>query len=284
MNPEQPDQNTTVPTSDRQQLQPAADQSPSDDAQHPGRQATVIPFPTPAGGQLPPALDVPEGQLVSEQDYARRPMPMVLPPWLRSRETALGTLRWAAEYAGRHVAFHAWRAPAYGLALSWWTLRGVTRSITAGVGWVSVRGEYRPLILAAREARRWDLVRDLITERRALARVRMKTTAWLTVSGGSTGAAGLVLAGPVFGWCALAGAGVGALWLGRPRTTPVLPVGPVLPVALELSADMLTDALRAAGLVKTDAIPQLVTPPLRDGNGGPSPWTCPGEAGKRLLM
>jgi len=29
--------------------------------------------------------------------------------------------------------------------------------------------EYRPLITAAQEAKRWDLVRDLITERRALA-------------------------------------------------------------------------------------------------------------------
>jgi S-DNA-T family DNA segregation ATPase FtsK/SpoIIIE len=47
----------------------------------------------------------------------------------------------------------------------------------------------------------------------------------------------------------------------------VFPPGPILPVQLELSADMLTDALRAAGLVKADATPQLVTPPLRDGNG-----------------
>ncbi len=281
MNPEQPDQNTTVPPGDdRQQPQPAADQSPSDTAQHPGREATVIPFPTPVGGQLPPAPEVLDGELVSEQDYARRPMPVVLPPWLRSRETALGTLRWAAEYAGRHVAFHAWRAPAYGLALSWWILRGAARAITAGFGWVSVRGEYRPLITAAREAKRWDLVRDLITERRALARVRMKTTAWLTVSGGSAGATGFVLAGPVFGWCALAGAGVGALWIGRPRTTPVLPTGPALPVALELSADMLTDALRAAGLVKTDATPQLVTPPLRDGNGWAVTLDLPRGGGK----
>jgi hypothetical protein len=30
---------------------------------------------------------------------------------------------------------------------------------------MSAQGEYRPLIVAAREAKRWDLVRDLITER-----------------------------------------------------------------------------------------------------------------------
>ena len=217
-----------------------------------------------------------EGELA----YTQRPMPVVLPLWLRSRETALSTLRWAGEYAGRHVAFHTWRAPAYGLALSWWTLRGAARAIAAGVGWVSVRSEYRPLITAAREAKRWDLLRDLISERRELARVRIKTTAWLTVSGGSAGAAGFVLVGPAFGWWVTMGAGVGALWLGRPRTASVLPAGPVLPVALELSADMLTDALRAAGLVKNDAIPQLVTPPLRDGHGWAVTLDLPRGGGK----
>ncbi len=59
--------------------------------------------------------------------------------------------------------------PAHGEeALSWWTLRGAARTVAAAVGWVSVRGEYRPLITAAREAKRWDLVRELITERRGL--------------------------------------------------------------------------------------------------------------------
>ncbi|MGH3701376.1 MAG: hypothetical protein ACRDRU_18980 [Pseudonocardiaceae bacterium] len=52
----------------------------------------MIPFPTPTGGGVEPA-PVLEGELVSEQDYARRPMPVVLPLWLRSRDTALGTLR-----------------------------------------------------------------------------------------------------------------------------------------------------------------------------------------------
>jgi hypothetical protein len=44
-------------------------------------------------------------------------MPVVLPAWLRSWQSAVGSLRWAVRYAGRHVGFHAWRAPAYGLAL-----------------------------------------------------------------------------------------------------------------------------------------------------------------------
>jgi DNA segregation ATPase FtsK/SpoIIIE, S-DNA-T family len=215
MTPDQPDQNTTTQPGDTHQQPPGADQPQHVAARQLGREGRVIPFPTPAGEQAPRAPQVLEGELLSESEYVRRPMPVVLPPWLRSRETAQATARWAVEYAGRHVAFHAWRAPAYGLALSWWTLRGAARAIAAGVGWVSVRSEYRPMITAARETKRWDLVRDLITERRALARVRIKTTAWLTVSGGSAGAAGFLTVGPVFGWWVVTGAGVGALWLGR---------------------------------------------------------------------
>jgi S-DNA-T family DNA segregation ATPase FtsK/SpoIIIE len=235
--------------------------------------STTGPEPDPAG----PVLD---GDVRGEPPFIRRPMPVVLPPWLRSRDTARATLRWAVRYAGCHVAFHAWRTPAYGLTLVWWTLRGAARAIAAGFGWVSVRSEYRPLITAAREAKRWDLVRELITERRALARVRMTTMAWLTLSGGSASAAGFLTLGPVFGWYVGAGAGLGTLWLGRPLTPPVLPPGPVLPVQLELSAEMLTDALRAAGLVKADAVPQLITPPLRDGNGWAVTLDLPRGGGK----
>jgi S-DNA-T family DNA segregation ATPase FtsK/SpoIIIE len=59
-----------------------------------------------------------------------------------------------------------------------------------------------------------------------------------------------------------------------------MPPGLVLPVQLELSADMLTEALRAAGLVKTDATPQLVTPPLRDGHGWAVTLDLPRGGGK----
>ncbi|MGH3670744.1 MAG: hypothetical protein ACRDSH_08905, partial [Pseudonocardiaceae bacterium] len=221
-----------------------------------------------------------DAERVSSPEFLRRPMPVVLPAWLRSWETSVGTLRWAVRYAARYIGFHAWRAPAYGLALCWWTLRGAARATAAGFRWVSVRGEYQPLIAAAREAKRWDLVRDLITERRALARIRITTTAWLALSAGSAGFAGYLFIGPQFGWWVTVGAGLGALWIGRPRPGPVMPSGPVLPVQLELSADMLTDALRSAWLVKTDATPQLVTPPLRDGHGWAVTLDLPRGGGK----
>jgi DNA segregation ATPase FtsK/SpoIIIE, S-DNA-T family len=232
------------------------------------------------GTEVEPAPQVLDGELLDGLDYARRPLPAVLPPWLRSRRTAAATLRWAVRYAARHLGFHLVRAPGYALGLAWWMLRGTGRAITTGVGWVSARGEYRPMITAAREANRWDLVLDLITERRALTRLRISTTAWLALSAAATTTAGVLALGKTFGWCVAVAAAVAAVWLGRPRTTPVLPAGPVLPVQLELSAEMLTAALRAAGLVKADATPQLVTPPLRDGHGWAVTLDLPRGGGK----
>lgn len=238
------------------------------------------PWPTDTGADLEPVPDVLDGELLDELDYTRRPLPVVLPPWLRSRRTALATLRWAAHYAGRYLGFHAVRTPGYVLGLAWWMLRGAGRAIAAAFGWVSARAEYRPLITAAREAKRWELVRELITERRALARVRATTTAWLALSTAAAGAAGFLTLGKPFGWYVALVAGLAALWLGRPHTAPLLPPGPVLPVQLDLSADMLTAALRAAGLLKADAIPQLVTPPLRDGHGWAVTLDLPRGGGK----
>ncbi|MGH3823888.1 MAG: hypothetical protein ACRDRA_13820, partial [Pseudonocardiaceae bacterium] len=259
----------------------------TDHPQPPPPRDGLVALPGPAGPPGPathsgqhPAADVLNGELLSEPGYAQRQMPVVLPAWLHSRDTALATLRWALRYAGRHVAFHALRAPGYGLAVLWWTLRGAGRAIATGWRWVSVRGEYRPLITAAREAKKWDLVRELISERRALARVRIITTAWLTLSAGAAGAAGYLTLGTALAWWVAVGAALGALWLGRPRTASVLPPGPVLPVQLQLSVDMLTDALRAAGLVKADATPQLVTPALRDGNGWAVTLDLPRGGGK----
>lgn len=165
---------------------------------------------------LEPAPDVLDGEVLDGPNYTRRPLPAVLPTWLGSRRTAAATMRWAVRYAARHVGFHLVRAPGYALALAWWMLRGTTRALAAGFGWISARSEYRPVITAAREANRWDLVLDLITERRALARVRISTTAWLTLSAAATSTAGVLALGTPFAWCAALVAALAAAWLGRP--------------------------------------------------------------------
>ena len=233
-----------------------------------------------AGVGLEPAPPVLDGELLDEPDCTRRPLPVVLPPWLASRRTAVATLRWAVRYAVRHLGFHLVRAPCYVLGLVWWMLRGAGRALAAGFGWVSARAEYRPMITAAREANKWDIVLELIAERRALARVRLTITAWLAFSAAATTTAGVLALGKTFTWWLALLATMGAAWLGRPRSAPVLPPGPVLPVQLELSVDMLTAALRAAGLVKADATPQMVTPPLRDGNGWAVTLDLPRGGGK----
>lgn len=97
MSTDQPDQNTTT--------QPGADQPHPDAAPDSGQEGTVIPSPAPAGGPARPASEAVEREPAGEPEYTRPPMPVVLPRWLRSRATALSALRWAGEYAGRHVAF-----------------------------------------------------------------------------------------------------------------------------------------------------------------------------------
>jgi len=235
---------------------------------------------TDAAADVAPAPEVLDGDLLEGPDYARRPLPAVLPPWLRSRRTAAATLQWAIHYAARHLGFHLIRAPGYALGLVWWMVRGTRRALAAGFGWVSARSEYRPVITAARETNRWDLVLELIAERRALARVRISTTAWLVLSAAATTTAAVLTLGKTFEWCTALAAALAAAWLGRPRTTAMLPPGPVLPVQLELSADILTAALRAAGLVKADAVAQLITPPLRDGHGWAVTLDLPRGGGK----
>ncbi|MGH3822092.1 MAG: hypothetical protein ACRDRA_04520 [Pseudonocardiaceae bacterium] len=267
-----PGQERPMTTSHRSPSPPSRDHGPT-----PSPDAPTSPRPAAGADAVPEAAD---GELLGEQDYTRRALPVVLPPWLGSRQSALATLRWALRYAARHLTFHAVRAPGYGLGLAWWMLRGTARAFATGFGWVSARDEYRPLITAAQQAKRWELVRELISERRALARVRITTTAWLTLSATAAGTAGFLALGTGFGWWVAVVAALGAMWVGRPRTAPVLPVGPVLPVQLELSADMLTAALRAAGLVKADATPQLVTPPLRDGHGWAVTLDLPRGGGK----
>ena len=126
--------------------------------------------PSPAAGtaaDLEPAPPVLDGELLDAPDYTRRPLPTVLPAWLRSRRAAVATLRWAVRYAARHLGFHLVRIPGYALGLAWWMLRGTGRALAVALGWVSARVEYRSVITAAREANKWDLVLELVAERRA---------------------------------------------------------------------------------------------------------------------
>jgi uncharacterized membrane protein len=75
------------------------------------RNDNLIPFPSPAGPQMPatgtrlaPTPEVLDGELVGRPEFTRRPMPVVLPTWLRSWEIALGTLRWALRRAPHRLS------------------------------------------------------------------------------------------------------------------------------------------------------------------------------------
>ncbi len=115
------------------------------------------------------------------------------------------------------------------------------------------------------------------------AQHRWKMTGISTATLAAAATAGLLAVDidpTTLGWSAGLAAALGAIWLGRPTDTPILPTGPMMPVRMDLSADMLTDALRAAGLVKTDATPSLVTPIHKDGAGWATVFDLPRGGGK----
>ena len=63
MNPQQPKPNNTTKPNN-------ADQPQLESGQPPGRDATLIPFPTSAGGQVQPAPDVLDGEILSDEENA----------------------------------------------------------------------------------------------------------------------------------------------------------------------------------------------------------------------
>lgn len=254
--------------------------------------ATLLPFPiapagtageagdqrAAAGEPRPPAVrdasEVEPAGLVLDaeivQDTPNLPAlptpPVVLPAWLADRRTSLATVRWAGRYATRHAGFHALRAPVYGLTIAWWVTRGVVIGAGRGAGWMFATS-HTPMIRDAMIAADWDKTRGLISERGHHIRRRLKITAVgvLVTTVGVT--VGTLTVGTWIAWLIGAMLAVGAGVLGKPKNAHiVVDAGPTLPTQISLNAEMLTEALRAAGLLKPGAAPVLVSPILRDRN------------------
>ncbi|ASO21056.1 S-DNA-T family DNA segregation ATPase FtsK/SpoIIIE [Actinoalloteichus hoggarensis] len=262
----------------------SAQAHPADDE---GRD-NVVPFPSSAGhDEQPTTAPAESGAVVGpvlhgELVDAPPVPPTVLPPWLRDRATASATVRWAADFAGRHALFHLVRLPVYGARIAWWTVRGAVIAVGRGWRWITARDEFADEIRAHRTAGRLAEARELNALRREVRRGRMRLSAvGLLVGAGGIGAAWVWL--PAFGtWATLTSFAAvgGAAWLGHPVGAPIATAAPSLPTRVDMTADMLTAALRAAGLVKGEATPALVTPILRDGRGWATTFDLPRGGGK----
>jgi S-DNA-T family DNA segregation ATPase FtsK/SpoIIIE len=204
--------------------------------------------------------------------------PAIVPSWARSLEG----WRWQADLQLRRVwfeaRFHAWRSPRYTLRFAVRSLVGTGRGIRLLWGWV--------FDAEARQLRRQTALRSddranreylaLVAQRNDYVKVRGTVAATSLVGA----AAGLLIEWntfPVGVWVEAAAALAVAAWHGGPHEDPGLFDTPDTPIQLDLSADSLNSAFRAAGLLKgkddDEHAPRLVMvlPPMRDSANS---WTA----------
>lgn len=207
----------------------------------------------------PPVIDA---EIVDEEP-ARRLGPAVLPAWARDRQTVVAHGRWAVRYAGRHVGHHTVRSPLYGLRAGWWVVRGAGISARRGILWASA-AHHGTATMAAVKAANWDAMRSLTVERGRLVKRRLRIAGALTAATGVGLTVGTLTLGTWLDWLIGAGLVVGAGVLGKPENAQIITTTPAMPARVDLNTEMLTEALRASGLVKAIAAPVLVSPILRD--------------------
>ncbi|MEV5707265.1 hypothetical protein [Actinoallomurus sp. NPDC052274] len=217
--------------------------------------------------------------VVQEQE-----LPAILPPWMTSLDGVKAYARWRARWAGHMLAFHAVRTPIYSVRIVVRSVVGTARGVRALAGW-TFHAEGRPLRMKAVAD---GEVRDylaLVQLRNDYVRVR-GTVALGSLAGGAIATyaqarmfpTGLVIE-------ALAGLGVAAWWGGPGEEHGILDA-PDFPVRLDLNADHLNAAYRAAGLLKgkddDEDAPRLlmVRPPMRDQAGWSAVVDLPRGGGK----
>ncbi|WP_433329861.1 hypothetical protein [Spirillospora sp. CA-294931] len=214
-------------------------------------------------------LDLASGDALSDIVWVEdRELPAILPPWATTWDGVHAYLDWRRRWARHMLAFHAVRTPRYILRVPF---RGVVGGFRAGraiLAWV-FDWQARPLRLQAIESGDTKDYVALTHIRNEYVRVRGVAVAAAALA---TGVVGLVQA-LVIPWALKAELLVllsAAAWWGGPEEEHKLLDTADLPIELDLSAEHLNSAFRAAGLLKgrdTDDDPPrlwLVQPPMRD--------------------
>lgn len=229
-----------------------------------------------------PAVPEPLDGVVVE--FQPRELPALLPVWATSWESIQAYGEWRARWARHMLAFHAIRTPEYGLRIVVRGVVGTVRGVGALVKWV-FHMEARPLRKQAiAEGNVGDYL-ALMHQRNDYVKVRG------IVAGGTVllGTVGVAVEAAVFppalvaeGLLALA---IAAWWGGPDEERGILDTAD-LPVQLDLSAEHLTAAFRACGLLKgrddDEAAPRLlmIQPPMRDSRGWSAVADLPRGGGK----
>ncbi|MGW2837121.1 FtsK/SpoIIIE domain-containing protein [Streptomyces sp. NPDC001493] len=224
-------------------------------------------------------------------DWLCVPPAPVLPAWARSTASIRANAAALARVTWWHARFHAVRVPKYLVKTVWLAARGFFRA-AAGLWPTLSAQDHSAAVKALRaqvRARPEDI--DLAARLQAAHYARTQTRRWrfgAAAVGVAAAAIGVMLADPML-QTGIAGAVVTPLaYLGRGKETHLLDQG-APPLRVDMSAQQLNDALRAAGLLKSgrsgddekDA-PRVSCSmgPVRDGRGWAVIFDLPRGGGK----
>ncbi|MFF5675288.1 FtsK/SpoIIIE domain-containing protein [Streptomyces hygroscopicus] len=249
----------------------------------------------PAPGETGPAESAPAGEAVDRADnpladWLTVPDAPVLPVWARSRAavvanvTALGRLTWW------HTRYHGIRTPKYLLKAVLLAARGFYRACVGLWPTLSAQDHSAAVkaLRAQSKARPEDV--ELATRLQIAHAERTRTRRWrfgaaaVAVAAAATGVA---LAPPLVQAGMTAAVITPLAYLGRGKETKLLDQA-APPIRVDLSAQQLNDALRAAGLLKSGSgkdekdLPKVTCTmgPVRDGRGWAVIFDLPRGGGK----
>lgn len=231
------------------------------------------------------AVDRPDNPLA---DWLTVPDVPILPPWARSAASLKANTAALGRLCAWHARYHLLRVPKYAWRMTWLAAKGLWRAVR-GL-WPTLTAHDQSAAVKALRAQVKVKPEDVETAARyALAhRQRTVTRRW------RWGAAATAVAATAVGWYLappLLQAGMTAAvmvplaYLGRGEDVQLLD-NPTPPLRVDMTAQQLNDALRAAGLLKQgkgdDDGPKVtcVMGPVRDGRGWAVIFDLPKGGGK----
>lgn len=245
----------------------------------------LVPPPSTEPAPTVEAVDRPDNPLA---DWLTVPDIPVLPAWAASRQLLAANTTAFCKLGLWHARYHSIRLPKYGAKTGWLTTRGAYRAAARLWPVLSAADHTRTVkaLAAQHKAKPEDV--DLAVRHQIAHRSRTVSRRWRMAAAGITAATVVTTFALVDTWWkAMLTAGAVTLLavLGWSEDTRLLD-HVCAPLRLDMSAQHLNDALRAAGLLKTgkgdDEGPRvtLITGPIRDGNGWFTVFDLPRGGGK----
>lgn len=231
------------------------------------------------------AVDRPDNPLA---DWLTVPDAPVLPAWARSTASIKANTAALCRLSWWHTRYHGIRTPKYLLKAVWLAARGFFRACRGLWPTLSAQDHSAAVKALAAQVKAKPEDVDLAIRLQAAHAARTQTRRWrfgAAATAVAAAALGVALAPPLLQTGAIAAVTVPLAYLGRGKETRLLDQG-VPPLRVDMNAQQLNDALRAAGLLKQgkgdDEGPRVtcVMGPVRDGHGWAVIFDLPKGGGK----